>query len=91
MGKENEFSLVCVAFEVTAQCSGRILVGERLSKVGTVTGLLGIRKPLRKLSKDRSSWFTEELCWEVRKGRCAVKVRVYPLSILTCKARKKKG
>ena len=58
MGKENEFSLVRVAFEVTAQCSGRILVGERLSKVGTVTGL-GIRKPLRKLSKDRSSWFTE--------------------------------
>ena len=41
MGKENEFSLVRVAFEVTAQCSGRILVGERLSKVGTVTGLLG--------------------------------------------------
>lgn len=42
MGKENEFSLVHVAFEVTAQCSGRILVGERLSKVGTVTGLLGL-------------------------------------------------
>lgn len=42
VGKENEFSLVHVALEVTAQRSGRILVGERLSKVGTVTGLLGL-------------------------------------------------
>lgn len=42
MGKENEFSLVHVALEVTAQRSGRILVGERLSQMETVTGLLGL-------------------------------------------------
>lgn len=42
MGKQNEFSLVHVAVEVTVQHSGRILVGESLSEVGTVKGLLDL-------------------------------------------------